>query len=115
MYDFNRGHLTTTLEGFYADDWGSTFFFTDIYHPTDFSFPTGYYTEIARGFNFWKESAIGALSLHAEWNGGLGNPHRAAALVQHRPALRLPQPQHRRRGRTGLRLHRRLAQRLRFP
>ena len=73
MYDFNRGHLTTTLEGFYADDWGSTFFFTDIYHPTDFSFPTGYYTEIARGFNFWKESAIGALSLHAEWNGGLGN------------------------------------------
>lgn len=72
MYDFNRGHFTTTLEGFYADNWGSTFFFTDIYHPTvDGAIaPTGYYTEIARALNFWKESALAPLSLHVEWNGG---------------------------------------------
>ena len=33
QYDFNREHLTTTLEMFQPDNWGSTFFFTDIYHP----------------------------------------------------------------------------------
>ena len=73
MYDFNRGHLTTTIEGFYADDWGSTFFFTDIYHPTDFLYPVGYYTEIARALNFWKNTSLAPLSLHVEWNGGLGD------------------------------------------
>ena len=72
MYDFNRGHLTTTLEMFKADKWGSTFFFNDIYHPNDFTFPTDYYTEIARAFNFWQDSKLGALSLHLEWNGGVG-------------------------------------------
>ena len=70
MYDYNRGHFTTTLEMFKADNWGSTFFFTDIYHPWDQSAPTGYYTEIARALNFWQNSALGALSLHVEWNGG---------------------------------------------
>ena len=70
MYDFNRGHLTTTLEMFKADNWGSTFFFNDIYHPDDLV-PTGYYTEIARSLNFWKNSKLGALSLHVEWNGGM--------------------------------------------
>ena len=31
FYDFgkNRGHFTTTLEGFYGDNWGNTFFFID--------------------------------------------------------------------------------------
>lgn len=71
MYDFNRGHLTTTLEMFKSDKWGSTFFFNDIYHPTDNVFaPTGYYTEIARSLNFWKDTKLGAFSLHVEWNGG---------------------------------------------
>ena len=72
MYDFQRGHLTTTIEGFYADDWGSTFFFNDIYHPTDGGAitPTGYYTEIARALNFWKNSSLADFSLHVEWNGG---------------------------------------------
>lgn len=70
MYDFNRGHFTTTLEMFKGDPWGSTFFFTDIYHPTDVSAPTGYYTEIARAFNFWQKSALAPLSFHVEWNGG---------------------------------------------
>ena len=69
MYDFNRGHFTTTLEMFKADKWGSTFFFNDIYHP-NLTTPTGYYTEIARALNFWQDSKLGALSLHVEWNGG---------------------------------------------
>ena len=73
QYDFNREQLTTTLEMFKADNWGSTFFFTDIYHPFDYSGPTEYYTEIARGLNFWKGSKLEALSAHVEWNGGLGN------------------------------------------
>ena len=70
QYDFNREHLTTTLEMFKADNWGSTFFFTDIYHPLQYSMPMGYYTEIARSLNFWQDTKLGALSAHAEWNGG---------------------------------------------
>jgi len=70
QYDFNREHLTTTLEMFQGDKWGSTFFFTDIYHPTDIDLPTGYYTEIARGLNFWKNTKLSPLSAHVEWNGG---------------------------------------------
>lgn len=70
QYDFNREHLTTTLEMFKTDSWGSTFFFTDIYHPTKSSAPTGYYTEIARALNFWQDTKLGALSAHVEWNGG---------------------------------------------
>ena len=69
MADFNRGHFTTTLEMFKGDNWGSTFFFNDIYHP-NLTTPTGYYTEIARSLNFWQSSKLGALSLHVEWNGG---------------------------------------------
>ena len=70
QYDFNREHLTTTMELFNIDKWGSTFFFTDIYHPDTQDGPTGYYTEIARGLNFWKETKLGDLSAHVEWNGG---------------------------------------------
>ncbi len=70
QYDFNREHLTTTLEMFKMDKWGSTFFFTDIYHPDKLYGPTGYYTEIARGLNFWQNTKLGALSAHVEWNGG---------------------------------------------
>jgi len=72
MYDYNRGHFTTTLEMFKADNWGSTFFFTDIYHKFEPSTPTDFYTEIARSLNFWQNSSLGALSLHVEWNGGCG-------------------------------------------
>ena len=70
MYDFNRGHLTTTLEMFKTDNYGSTFFFNDIYHPTDQITPTGYYTEIARAIIVWQHTALAPLSLHVEWNGG---------------------------------------------
>ena len=78
FYDFGKGrdHFTTTLEGFYGDKWGNTFFFVDYdYNNRDnddkvFS-PNGTYFEIARCFNFWQDSSIGALSLQVEYNGGV--------------------------------------------
>lgn len=80
FYDFgkDRGHLTTTIEGFYQDNWGSTFFFVDH----DFNSrdkdervyaPNGTYMEISRSLNFWKESVLSPLSLHVEYNGGVYN------------------------------------------
>lgn len=76
FYDFgkDRQHLTTTLEMFKSDNWGSSFFFVDIDHNEKYA-PSGAYAEISRAFNFWQQSKLGALSLHAEWNGGLGVFH----------------------------------------
>lgn len=80
FYDFGEGrkHVTTTLEGYYGDKWGDTFFFIDY----DFSTkemrdskvfgPKGSYMEIARGLNFWKNSSLKDLSAHVEYNGGIG-------------------------------------------
>lgn len=81
FYDFanDRQSCTTTIEGFYMDPWGDTFFFIDY----DFSTakmrkdlnsygPRGSYMEIARGINFWQNTALGALSAHVEYNGGVG-------------------------------------------
>ena len=82
QYDFGekRQNITTTLEMFKPDNWGSTFFFVDITHDGKFqhqdgvsySAPIGAYTEIARGLNFWQNTKLGALSAHVEYNGGLG-------------------------------------------
>ncbi|MBQ7195304.1 MAG: DUF5020 family protein [Bacteroidales bacterium] len=77
FYDFSRGHFTTTLEGFYGDKWGNTFFFVDYdYNAKDandnFIGVSGSYFEIARCLNFWQDSALGALSAHVEYNGGVG-------------------------------------------
>lgn len=78
FYDFgkDRGFVTTTLEGFYGDNWGSTFFFIDYdYSPFGQSTtrsPQGSYFEIARGINLWRDSKLGALSAHIEYNGGVG-------------------------------------------
>lgn len=77
MYDFGRKQTTTTIEMFKSDNWGSTFFFVDVYHTHNIA-PTDFYTEIARTLNFWgKNSSIGdnflnSFSLHLEWNGGCG-------------------------------------------
>ncbi|MCQ2130961.1 MAG: DUF5020 family protein [Bacteroidales bacterium] len=71
LYDFDRGHFTTTLEMFKSDNWGNTFFFVD-YDYAEKNTPSGTYMEIARCFNFWQDSKLGALSLQAEYNGGLG-------------------------------------------
>ena len=79
FYDFGKGrnHFTTTLEGFYNDSWGNTFFFIDY----DFNDKdnngvnqgvSGSYMEIARCLNFWQNTALAPLSLQVEYNGGLG-------------------------------------------
>ena len=80
FHDFaaDRQYCTATLEGFYMDPWGDTFFFID-YDFTDKETrnqdvygPMGSYMEIARSINFWQNSALGALSAHVEYNGGVG-------------------------------------------
>ena len=78
FYDFgkNRGHFTTTIEGFYGDKWGNTFFFVDY----DYNAKnkdgvnqgvSGSYCEIARCLNFWQGTALAPLSLQVEYNGGV--------------------------------------------
>jgi len=80
LYDFGEGrdHVTTTLEGFYGDKWGNTFFFIDY----DFNgknvegkkiAPSGTYMEIARCLNFWQDTKIAPFSLQVEYNGGAYN------------------------------------------
>jgi hypothetical protein len=81
FYDFgkDRKHVTTTVEGFYNDNWGNTFFFVDH----DFNnridgrlfSPNGTYMEIARCLNFWQNTKLGGLSLHVEYNGGIYNKY----------------------------------------
>lgn len=77
FYDFgsDRQCVTTTLEGFYGDKWGNTFFFVDHDYPTkkvegQNTNIAGTYWEIARCLNFWQDSKLGFLSLHVEYNGG---------------------------------------------
>ena len=75
FYDFgkNRGHFTTTLEGFYNDNWGNTFFFIDYDYNQKVDnknvAPSGSYMEIARCLNFWGNTALAPLSLQVEYNG----------------------------------------------
>ena len=81
FYDFgrDRDHFTTTLEGFYNDNWGNTFFFIDYdYNAKDDKkvnqAPSGSYMEIARCLNFWQDSALKNISAHVEYNGGVNFP-----------------------------------------
>lgn len=70
-YDFgkNRQYVTSTLEMFKPDKWGNTFFFVDIdYNMGAENHPAAAYMEVARCLKFWN----GPLSLHVEYNGGLG-------------------------------------------
>lgn len=73
FYDFgsDRNIITTTLEGFYGDNWGNTFFFIDYDYDLKKQAPSGTYFEIARCLNFWQNSAIAPLSLQVEYNGGV--------------------------------------------
>ena len=79
FYDFgsDRQHFTTTLEGFYNDNWGNTFFFIDHDYNSKVEnkviAPSGTYLEIARCFNFWQDSALAPLSFQFEYNGGVYN------------------------------------------
>ena len=85
FYDFggDRRCVTTTLEGFYNDPWGNTFFFVDHdYDPigsklNQQNMPgltkaiSGTYWEIARCLNFWQNTPVKDLSLQVEYNGGV--------------------------------------------
>ncbi|MBO7509559.1 MAG: DUF5020 family protein [Bacteroidales bacterium] len=78
FYDLgvDRNYVTTTIEGFYSDPWGNTFFFVDHDFPVkgDASkSPSGTYWEIARCLNFWQNSAVKDLSVQVEYNGGVYN------------------------------------------
>ena len=68
--------VTTTLELFYGDPWGSTFAFIDLdynIHPNDpKNTPFQVYFEIARCLNFWQNTKAKDLSIQVEYNGGLG-------------------------------------------
>ena len=76
FYDFGRGHVTTTMEGFHMDNWGNTFFFIDYdYNNKDGNTiisPNNTYFEIARCLNFWQNTALAPFSLQLEYNGGFG-------------------------------------------
>ena len=61
----SRAKITTTVEMFKPDKWGSTFFFVDMDY-ADNEVKSAYW-EIARELKFWD----GPLSIHAEYNGGL--------------------------------------------
>lgn len=68
QYDTERDCITSTLEMFRPDAYGSTFFFVDMdYTPK----VTGAYWEISRELCFWKDSKYSWLSLHLEFDGGL--------------------------------------------
>lgn len=62
-----RPRLTTTVELFRPDRWGSTFFFVDMNYRN--SGIESAYWEIARDLRFWKAP----FALHIEYNGGLTN------------------------------------------
>ena len=63
----NRPKLTSTVEMFKPDKWGSTFFFIDMDYKST-GIEAGYW-EIARELRFWE----GPLSIHVEYNGGNTN------------------------------------------
>ncbi|SFE82352.1 DUF5020 family protein [Thermophagus xiamenensis] len=65
----DRGYVTTTLEMFKPDQWGSTFFFVDFDYNTDVGESVSLaYMEIARGIKFWDSP----FEIHVEYNGGFG-------------------------------------------
>ena len=85
-YDFGSGgtacanqrsnRVTTTIELFYPDPWGTTFAFVDLdynINPIDpQNTPFMSYAEIARCLNFWQNTKAKDLSIQVEYNGGLG-------------------------------------------
>lgn len=71
-YDFgkDRKYLTSTVEMFKPDKWGSNFFFIDMnYGNNDIKGVELAYWEIARAINVCKKVPV---ALHVEYNGGFG-------------------------------------------
>ncbi len=77
-----RPQVTTTVEMFKADKWGSTFFFTDIDYFKDGA--AGAYWEIAREFRLGKKSRWAA---HVEYNGGLTSLKNTTVVSRFQHAL----------------------------
>ncbi len=70
-YDMGKGrsYMTTTVEMFKPDKWGSTFYFIDMdYNARGVNGVSLAYMEISRGIKFWENP----FELHAEYNGGFG-------------------------------------------
>lgn len=65
---YGRPQLTSTVEMFRPDSFGSTYFFIDVDYATGVK---GAYWEIARELCFWQNSKWNWLSVHAEYNGGM--------------------------------------------
>jgi len=77
-YDFgkDRHYLTSTVEMFKPDKWGSTFFFVDLdYNVGDVKGVSMAYWEIARSFNLCKSP----FAAHIEYNGGFGQFYAGVA------------------------------------
>ena len=68
LYDTGRDCVTTTIEMFKPDAYGSTFFFADFDYTPKVS---GAYWEISRELCFWQDTKMSWMSLHLEYNGGL--------------------------------------------
>ena len=68
LYDSGRGCITSTVEMFRPDSFGSTYFFIDLDASPRM---TGAYWEISRELNFWQDTELSWLSAHVEYNGGL--------------------------------------------
>ena len=65
----DRGYMTSTIEMFKPDKWGSTFYFVDFdYDPSTGESVSLAYMEIARGLRFWDNP----FEIHVEYNGGFG-------------------------------------------
>lgn len=67
-YDLGRSAVTSTVEMFRPDAYGSTFFFVDMDYAPKVS---GAYWEISREISLWQDSSFSWLSAHVEYNGGL--------------------------------------------
>lgn len=79
-----RPNVTTTVEMYKPDKWGSTFLFTDITYFTDGV--AGAYWEISREFNITKNKRWAA---HIEYNGGATSLEHTAIASRFQHALLL--------------------------
>ena len=75
----NRPAVTTTVEMFKPDKWGSTFLFTDIDYKNDGA--VGAYWEISREFSITKNKRWAA---HIEYNGGAATGELATGYYGNR-------------------------------
>lgn len=77
-----RPSVTTTIEMFRPDRWGSTFFFSDMDYFADGV--AGAYWEVAREFNIKKNSPW---AVHVEYNGGTTSVEHTAIAARFQHAL----------------------------